>query len=187
MPSKKPVSLLRGKDLNKDQRAARESAEAAIAPRDPLPATPPKYLIGKVARSTWERLVSLWEQAEKSLATRVDEDAVILFCELRQEIDDFKLIRADVEKQRGELEKQLGKTPRKGDDKGWQNFLKMQDQYSALTGRLCSLDSRVDSKRAKLLDLASVLYLTPRARAGVPIEGKEEERELSPIEKLLIE
>jgi hypothetical protein len=58
-------------------------------------------------------------------------------------------------------------------------------QIQNMLAEIVKLDARVDRKRALLHQWRQSLYLTPRARAGVPAQVKEEEEAPDELELLL--
>lgn len=185
MAPRKPAALI-VRHETREEKAQRLASEDAMTPREPLQATPPKNLKGQRAREVWKKTISLYKSVEGGkIATAFDSEVLIIFCELIEDVKKYLVIRDGIDAKRAVLEKQIAKPPRAGDEAGWKNYLKLQDQLIAIVGRLCSLDSRVDSKRAKIHDLAQSLYLTPRARAGMIPAEKDAEPERSEMEKLL--
>ena len=84
---------------------------------------------------------------------------------------------ADVTAAVGKLEEQI--------EKASDQYLQVLMKAAGASEAVVKLDSRVDRKRALLLQLRQSLYLTPRARAGVAPEKKAEEEPPDELEQLL--
>lgn len=188
MPAKKPASLSQRHDTKAD-RAARADAESAVRPRTVLSADPPAALHGRaLASSTWRRLLELQAETKAAqdgapLITAFDADLLIKYCVLEEELVELAKLRALIQK---EYESQLKTVQKMKPDKDTQkDYLHLWDVVNALFARFQGVDARLDGKRKLQVSIAQSMYLTPRARAGVPINEAPPTAPESAMEKHL--
>ena len=183
MPVKKPSSLT-VRHSTKAEAEAKSAGESAMTPRTRLTAAPPVLLKGhKTAITHWKRLIGLYGEIEGQIVTAFDADLLAKYCLLEEECDWLAGIRKEIGRQYEIADKRLTKIrPKSKDLKDYYNALMA---VNALLARLQGFDARLDGKRKLLHTLAQSLYLTPRARAGVPPPEKAVEEETDDMGKLL--
>jgi phage terminase small subunit len=183
MPARKPLSLS-ARNESKAVRQHRSAAESAMTPRTTLSLSAPSVLRGHArAIATWKRLVGLYQELEGTIATAFDEDLLIKYCLLEEEVVELaemrKKVKADWESNQKSAKKMK---PNSDNLKDW---VKMWEIVNALFQRFQGIDARLDGKRKLLLALSQSLYLTPRSRAGVAPPEKEPEKPKSEMDELL--
>lgn len=183
MPAKKPPSLV-VRDETKADRQARADAESSMTPQTELSRKPPATLHGhKTATATWKRVVSLYYEVEGQIVTAFDEDILVKYCLLEEEL-------LDLAKRRKELldafdhAKAAAKRIKPSPD-NLKEYVAMWKTVNGLSARAQGLDARLDGKRKLLHTLSQSLYLTPRSRAGVAPPTKAPEETPDPMEDLL--
>lgn len=165
MPKAKPQTLNKSHQTE-DEKADRESSEAAMMPTTQLDRHPPALLQKhKPAIATWQRLIGLYTEIEGTIITAFDADLLAKYCLLEEECTWLATKRAEVDANAIKINKALAKTSIT--QLGAENYIALLQQYTALTARFQGLDARLDGKRKLLHALAQSLYLTPRSRAGV--------------------
>ena len=179
MPKSKPATLNTRHDT-KEEAQARAAAEAALTPKTELSLKPPTVLNGhKVAKETWARVVGLYNEIDGKIATAFDEDGLVKYCLLEEEVIEMAIMRDDIKKdwKSNRTKANLLKDP----------ILKAKtfEIVNALLTRYQGMDARLDGKRKLLHTLAQSLYLTPRSRAGVEPPTKEPDVPKSEMEGLL--
>jgi hypothetical protein len=187
MPARKLVTLMNSHDSKKN-RDERGAAEKIMTLPEKLTTNPPRALrFHKVASSTWKKIIKLYLSVEGQIVTLFDEETIIQFCLLIEEIPWMAGIRDSVEVEYKAIEKQVSKNRSlKVTDESYKNYLHLLEQYGAILARLQGLDARLDGKRKLIHSLSQSLYLTPRSRAGVAPPEKIIEIQ-SEMEKLLSE
>ena len=183
MPASKP-STLNTRDETKSDRAARAAAESAMTPKTELKRKPPVSLNKhKVAVETWRRVVGLYMEVEGKIATSFDEDLLVKYCLLEEEVIELAEMRKTIKK---EWQDQLKGAKRiKPNDENLKEWVRMWEVVNGLFMRFQGMDARLDGKRKLLHSLSQSLYLTPRSRAGVEPPMKEPEQPKSEMEKAL--
>jgi len=209
MPARKPRSLIVRHETaaEKQQRAERESA---LRPGRGLPMTPPARLAGHdVAAAAWRRLMRTWADVEGEIVTRLDMDLLIDYCMLLEQLGELDLMRKTTyqmwleiglahdkaTKQAAEAKQSAEAMAEEGSDLAAEASIhaeKLEEKAIKLALRavdafegVVKLDGRADRKRALLLQWRQSLYLTPRSRAGVAPNAKEEEEPPDELEQLL--
>lgn len=128
-----------------------------------LTAKPPESLKGQVlASKRWKRLIELYSEVEGVLVTSFDEDLLVNYCMVYQEL------HADLPKLHAALLKtyeRLDKRSQRVEDEDL--LIELSKQLTLLAKEIKGLDARKDAKRALALKIAQSSYLTPRSRAGV--------------------
>ena len=179
MPARKPASLLTRHDT-KSERKARAGAESAMTPLTALPLKPPPILKGhKLATETWKRVVKLYDETEGKIATSFDQDVLVEYCMVKQEISWLFELRGDVENEYKNVKRSASRIKDPGEK------VKLLEVSAALLARLQGFDARLDGKRKLLHSLAQSLYLTARSRAGVEPPTKEPDTPKSEMDDLL--
>lgn len=215
MPASKPSALVVRHETAAEKRA-RGEREAALRPDRGLPLDPPTRMCGHpVAEKTWRRLVRLLNSLEGEIATRLDVDMLIDYCILVEQVGELDQMRkasyqtwlaagvaADraktrAEKAQAEAEREAKSAQAAGEDIPvglFDQVTRLEEKAVELASQavnafeaVVKLDSRVDRKRALLLQLRQSLYLTPRARAGTAPAEKEKPEEPDELEQLLNE
>ena len=98
MPARKPAGLIERHDTKAD-RAERETAESAYAPKSPLPYRPPCKLDGhQKASAVWRRMIRLYGETQARIATLFDQDALVDYCLLEEQADELDELRAAAKK-----------------------------------------------------------------------------------------
>jgi phage terminase small subunit len=153
MPASKPLALLSENDRHRTRKEIRAAEENAKNPNVTLPSTPPRALDGlRVAQETWRRLIRLYRSTKGTIITAFDRDVLIEYCRSCQELAELRILRKNLMKGGKDID------------------------------LLLQVDARLDRKATRLDGLRSVLYLTPRSRAGVsPVEKEPEDLEEQPI------
>ena len=171
----------------KADRSARVEAENSMTPQTELTIKPPMVLKGhKIAPIVWKKLVKLYASIEGKIATPFDEDLLVQYCLLIEELPWLTGMRSAAETEYKSIQKQIAKSrPLKLSDETYKNYLNLLNQFNALLARIQGLDARIDGKRKLIHSLSQSLYLTPRARAGVAPPVKEPETPKSEMDKLL--
>lgn len=183
MPARKPASLKTRHDT-KQERSARESAEAALNPTTQLTREPPADLKGhEHARKTWKRLVSLYFETQGTIITAFDADVLIKYCLAEEELLELFALRKSIRKLWETHTKLLAKL--KPDNKNLKAYFGAVAAANALLQRFQGMDARLDGKRKMIFSLAQSLYLTPRSRAGVAPAEKPQEETQDEMSKLL--
>lgn len=183
MPARKPASLNTRHDLPADK-AARVDAESAITPRTVLPEKPPAALTGrKRAIEAWKWLVKLNGEIDRPLATAWDVDLLVKYCLLEEEVIELAALRKEVKHDYDEQVKAARRF--KPNAKQIKDYVNMWNVVNALFQRFQGMDARLDGKRKLLHAMAQSMYLTPRARAGVPPPEKEPEPPKTGMEEFL--
>jgi phage terminase small subunit len=183
MPASKPTLLVTRNDTRAD-RQQRTAAESAMTPRTQLKLTIPTRLKGHAqAAATWKRIVGLYAEIDGVIATSFDEDLLIKYCLLEEEVIELAQMRKTIQKDWETNQKAAKKIKPKTETlKDW---VQMWNIVNALFQRFQGMDARLDGKRKLLLALSQSLYLTPRSRAGVAPPEKEPEKPKSEMDNLL--
>lgn len=179
MPARKPAILSRRNDTKADK-ADRAQGERAMTPKTELRLKPPAVLNGhKVAKTTWERVVGLYNELEGRIATGFDADVLVKYCLLEEEVILMAKLRDGVLQ---DYEKNRKKANMTVDLEVKMNLYVI---VNALLKLYQGMDARLDGKRKLLFALSQSLYLTPRSRAGVEPPTKEDPTPKSEMEGLL--
>jgi len=183
MPAKKPNSI-NNKHQTKKESRARGDAESAMEPKTKLTITPPAALKGhKIASAEWVSLITLYNELDATIVTKLDERMVITYCKLIEE--EFNL-EAKVKKLDQAQKDMLANASRiKPNTENLKTWVGMWSQVNGLTANFKGMDARLDGKRKHRLSLEQSLYLTPRSRAGVAPPEKEKVPEKSKTESAL--
>jgi phage terminase small subunit len=174
MPARKPASL-NSRNTSKEIRQEREAGESAMTPKTVLSAAIPVRLRGKEharAAATWKRTLNLYAEIEGQIVTAFDYDLLIKYCLLEEECYELESMRRAIKKD-WESNTTFAKKikPTTEDLKEW---VAMWGIVNALFGRFKEMDARLDAKRKLLHTLSQSLYLTPRSRAGVAPQERED-------------
>jgi hypothetical protein len=185
MPARKPRALNTRKET-KAQRNARIAAESAATPKTSLDKAAPASLKGHTqARKTWKRLIDLYFETEGTIVTAFDEDLLIKYCLAEEELDELFDMRSQIKKLWTAHSKLLTRIKVKPDE--LKIYFNTLAQANALLQRFQGMDARMDGKRKLVFALSQSLYLTPRSRAGVVPQPKEQEKPKSAMDKVLDE
>jgi len=177
MPASKPAALNVRNDTKAD-RSARINAESALMPKTTLNSNVvPARLKGHTSASaTWKRLIKLYGEIEGTIATSFDQDILVKYCLLEEEVIELEKMRKTMHtdwEDNQKIAKKIKPTP-----ETLKTWVQMWDVVNGMFQRFQGLDARLDGKRKLLYALSQALYLTPRSRAGVaPAERKKEEKD----------
>lgn len=182
MPARKPLAL-HTRHATKAEKAARVASEEALAPERGLPMAAPARLRGHpVAGEAWRRLMRLYAELEADIVTRLDQDLLIDYCMLMEQVAEIDTMRSTAYQVWLQLAKKHKELMEAGQaDEAVIYAIKVVDAFTAVT----KLDARADQKRKTLHQWRQSLYLTPRSRAGVAPAKKEEEIPPDDMELLL--
>jgi hypothetical protein len=155
-----------------------------MTPRTQLKLTIPTRLKGHVqASATWKRIVGLYSEIDGVIATSFDEDLLIKYCLLEEEVLELAKMRKTMHEDWDTNRKAAKKMKQNAENfKAW---IQMWDVVNAMFQRFQGMDARLDGKRKLLLALSQSVYLTPRSRAGVAPPEKELEKQKSAMDDLL--
>ena len=183
MPARKDKTLSKRHDTKADV-AARTTAESAMKPSSPLTLKPPPILRGrKTATATWNRVRTLYAQTEGEIITAFDENLLVEYCILQEEILVLEKMRDEIYDD-WETNRKAAKRTKPTPDT-LREWVRMWDVVNALRESYKGFDARLDQKRKHALSLEQSLYLTPRSRAGAAPQMKEPEEPESEMDKLL--
>jgi hypothetical protein len=127
--------------------------------------------------------VGLYAELEGKIATSFDEDLLVKYCLLEEEVVELADMRKTI---KAEWQDQLKAVKKiKTTVENFQQVGQMWSIVNALFTRFQGMDARLDGKRKLLHALSMSLYLTPRSRAGVEPPMKEPEAPQSEMEKVL--
>lgn len=185
MPATKPKTLSK-RHNTAAERKAKTAAESAVTPRTGLTLKHPDELKGhKTAIATWKRTVGLYAEVEGTIATAFDRDLLVKYCLLEEELLELAAMRKEIKQ---EYATQLKAARRfRPTSKEIKDYVNMWNMVNGLFQRFQGMDARLDGKRKLLHVLSQSLYLTPRARAGVPPPEKPLEKKKSKMAALLDE
>lgn len=185
MPASKPGTLSK-RHSTAAERKGKKAAESAVTPRTGLTLKHPDELKGhKTAIATWKRTVSLYAEVDGTIATAFDRDLLVKYCLLEEELLELAAMRKEIKQ---EYATQLKAARRfKPTSKEIKDYVNMWNMVNGLFQRFQGMDARLDGKRKLLHVLSQSLYLTPRARAGVPPPEKPPEKKKSKMAALLDE
>jgi phage terminase small subunit len=183
MPASKPASLVIRNDLKAD-REQRAASESAMTPRTQLKLAAPTRLKGHAqATATWKRIVGLYSEIDGVIATSFDEDLLIKYCLLEEEVLELAKMRKTMRDDWESNQKTAKKI--KPNSETLKIWVQMWDVVNGMYQRFQGMDARLDGKRKLLHTLSQSLYLTPRSRAGVAPPEKEPEKPKSKMDELL--
>ena len=155
-----------------------------MIPKTLLTKKPPEELAGHVyASQTWKRIVGLYFEVKGTIVTAFDRDVLIKYCLAEEEAIELFVVRKQIMSLWETHRKWLAKLKPKSED--LKTYLDALAQANALLQRFQGMDARLDGKRKLVFALSQALYLTPRSRAGVAPEEKEQEEPQSEMDKLL--
>lgn len=186
MPASKPSSL----NVRHDTKAGRDertAAESAMTPKTIIKSSAvPARLKGRsTASATWKRLIKLYEEIDGTIVTSFDEDVLVKYCLLEEELIELEKMRKTMLEDwesNNKTAKKIKPTP-----DTLKTWVQMWDVVNAMYQRFQGMDARLDGKRKLLYTLSQSLYLTPRSRAGVSPKEKELEPEPTGMEAILDE
>jgi hypothetical protein len=168
----------------KADRQARLDGESAMSPTTQLSRKPPPALKGhKLASATYTRIVKLYFEVDGVIVTAFDQDLVIKYALLEEELVDLAKQRDELRKAYNDALKAANKI--KPNPDALKDYVAMWSTVNGLSARAQGLDARLDGKRKLLLAISQSLYLTPRSRAGVAPPTKPPAEEPDPMEDLL--
>jgi hypothetical protein len=183
MPAPKPTLLVTRNDTAAD-RQQRTASESAMTPRTQLRLSIPARLKGHLsAAATWKRIVGLYAEIDGVIATSFDEDLLIKYCLLEEEVLELAKMRKTMFEDWDTNRKAAKKI--KQNVENFKVWVQMWDVVNGMFQRYQGMDARLDGKRKLLLALSQSLYLTPRSRAGVAPPEKEREKPKSEMDNLL--
>jgi hypothetical protein len=193
MPARKPAGLNRRHDTAEDK-GKRAENEASLTPQRGLPMAAPKRLKGhEIASAAWRQAMRMYGELEAEIVTRLDLDQLVDYCLLTEQVQEMDRMRKvvygiwlELGKRHEDVKQEAEHTkdPEAADALEEQAILlasKVIDAFEAVV----KLDSRVDRKRALMLNWRQSLYLTPRARAATAPSKKEKEAPPDELETLL--
>jgi phage terminase small subunit len=182
MPARKPSSLIQRHETaaEKAERAARESA---LQPARRLPVRAPAQLHGHpLAEAAWRRLMRTYGELEAEIVTRLDQDLLVDYCLLAEQVIQIDKMRQAAYQIWLELSKEHERLVQ---EEKFDDAVLIGVKVVGAFDAIVKLDGRADRKRDLLFKLRQSLYLTPRARAGTAPKGKEEETPPDDLELLL--
>lgn len=181
MSANKPPALIVKNETLAD-REARVAAAASVRPKIILRVAPPPSLRGhKEAWKVWKRLRELYDSIDATIATAFDEDLLVQYCLIYEEVFvELPSVRDDV---KTFIEQTKTRIETIEDP---QLVYKMTVELSRLYEKYKAYDARLDAKRKFMERLMGNLYLTPRARAGVAPPEKAPKGPVDDMEKLLM-
>lgn len=155
-----------------------------MTPRTQLTLTSPPALRGHArAIAAWKRMISLYNELDRAIATAFDLDLLVKYCLLEEEVVELAEMRKVI---KGDWETSQKAAKRiKPNTETLKDWVQMWNIVNALFQRFQGMDARLDGKRKLLLALYQSLYLTPRSRAGVAPPEKEPEKPKSEMDDLL--
>ncbi|MBI5933277.1 MAG: hypothetical protein HY867_06180 [Chloroflexi bacterium] len=188
MPASKP-STLSNRHSTRAERTSRADAESAVIPSTVLTLRAPAPLTGHPAASaTWKRMIALQNQTKaaqdgKPIITAFDEDLLVKYCLLEEEVLELAKMRKQMRTDWEENQKAAKKIKPKAETlKTW---VQMWDVVNGMFQRFQGMDARLDGKRKLLHSIAQSLYITPRSRAGMAIPEAGPEEPKSEMDDLL--
>lgn len=196
MPARKPQGLKTRHDT-KAEKAGRIAAEEAMRPGHELPERAPARLKGHpVAAATWRRIIRTYNEIEAEIVTRLDQDLLIDYCILIEQLGELDLMRKTTFRQWLELGARHDKVLQESKDHMATGELDLAEEKKVeaiLLAVKCvdaleavkQLDARADGKRKLLRNLKQDLYMTPRARAATAPNKKEKEVPPDDMDQLL--
>lgn len=154
-----------------------------MKPRSELPqGTPARLKKHKAAAVAWRRLMRIYGELDAEIVSRLDEDLLIDYCILMEQVAELDIMRKTAYQIWLELSKKHQDLMTAEDfDEAVVYAIKVVDAFNAIV----KLDARADQKRKTLHQWRQSLYLTPRSRAGVAPAPKEEEIPPDDMELLL--
>jgi hypothetical protein len=154
-----------------------------MQPRRDLPVDAPARLAGhEIASAIWRRMMRQYNELEAQIVTRMDQDLLIDYCILTEQVTELDELRKSAFKAWKSLD---SKWPQVEEQLEAKELMRALVQLQSAFTDIVKLDGRVDRKRALLLQLRQSLYMTPRARAGAAPKEKEKELPKSAMAKLL--
>jgi len=184
MPARKPSTLVVRHDTKSDK-MARESDENAMLSNRGLPQEAPARLKGHpAAAKAWRWLMREYGSIDGVIVTRLDQDLLIDYCILIEQTAELDRMRKMAMNLFDRLSKEYYKLI---ESDMAADALVLADKITSSFEGIVKIDSRVDRKRALMLQLRQSLYLTPRARAGVAPKTKDPEESPDDMETLLNE
>ena len=154
-----------------------------MQPEQQLPLEAPARLKKfPIAAATWRRLMRIYAGLDAEIVSKLDFDLLTDYCILTEQLSEMDELR----KNSMELWRELDKARLKLlEEEKFEEAIEMTVRTSETFERIVKLDARVDRKRALLDSKRQSLYLTPRSRAGVAPNKKEEEPAQDPMDVLL--
>ena len=178
MPARK-AQALSARHATKEERELRAAGEAAMMPETKLTAAVPAALKKyKHAAAVWRKLIKLYGQIDGVIVTAFDENMIVKYCKLEEEVLQLEKIR---EITAGDYDAQAKAARKMKGEDAWKAWVVV----NALSQRLQGWDARLDGKRKLLHTLEQSLYMTPRSRAGVAPPEKEHREPDDPMAALL--
>jgi hypothetical protein len=179
MPARKPASLI-VQHLTKREREDRSRAESAMMPKTPITARVPESLKGHArASAVWKYTLALYVDMETPIVTAFDRDLLVDYCLSIEQLVQIEDMRAQAirsfELIAENLKAVIAKAKRKDPKQIIAEQLAIAQKMADILDQIMKLDARVDRKRSLIHTLRQSLYLTPRSRAGVAPEMKEED------------
>lgn len=163
----KPAGLITRAETKVDK-AARLAKERALSPRSGLPMDAPSFFERPVkAAEVWRWLMRTYAELDGQIITKLDQHLLTDYCRLMEQL-------SELDQERASIVVDLQAAREKHDSTA----------VASLRELLVKYDSRIDRKRALLLQWRQSLYLTPRARAGVAPAQKEVAPEHDPFEEI---
>ncbi len=183
MPARKPKALIT-RHQTKAEDQARADAESALTPKSDLPINSPSKLSGhKTAQKVWRRLMQTYDELDGVIVSKLDFDLMVDYCLMMEQALELDQLRESAMESMDILKKVREEQVKTGDIMG---ALLTSKQIAPAMELIVKIDSRADRKRAELNKMRTYLYLTPRARAGVsPNKKEEDQQEMDPMAMLL--
>ncbi|MAT45356.1 MAG: hypothetical protein CL609_23755 [Anaerolineaceae bacterium] len=183
MPARKPNSLNRRHNTAAENQA-RIDAESAMTPESDLSMKVPSKLNNHpIAQKAWKNLIGLYNELEGAIVSALDFDLLVDYCLMMEQAAELDQMRKEAVFA-VELLKNLRDQQIKNEDleKAERTAAKMAPAIELVA----KIDARVDGKRKELNKMRTYLYLTPRSRAGVsPNKKEEDQQEMDPMAMLL--
>jgi phage terminase small subunit len=182
MPARKPATLIRRHETA-EEKAQRAAHESSLRPARRLPAQAPAQLADHPsAAAAWRRLIRIYGELEGEIVTRLDQDLLVDYCLLAEQVLQLDKMRQAAYRAWLELSKEHDRLQEAGQaDAAVFMAIKVVGAFDAVI----KLDGRADRKRDLLVKMRQALYLTPRARAGTAPAKKESEPPPDDLELLL--
>lgn len=127
--------------------------------------------------------MGLYAETKGEIITAFDESLLARYCLAQEELVEIYGLRKVVVRLWDQHAKWLGKLKPKNEN--LKDYFKALEQANALLQRFQGMDARLDNKRKMILAMEQSLYLTPRSRAGVAPEERENDSPKSEMDKAL--
>jgi hypothetical protein len=136
------------------------------------------------ASALWRKMISLYNGLAAEIISSLDEGMLVDYCILSEQCIELDFLRTAARAHYNQMKKSMTKAG-KSNKLDPKVLIKLSDSLNWSLNTIVKLDGRVDRKRAFLHTLRQSLYMTPRSRAGVAPQEKEEPAEPSAMAILL--